>query len=109
MQNAYLDVYQHIQQDVGHYFRSVYNIVKFVHYSPVDDKHFYTNIVRAQLSNNELIVLFYNCITPLGRDKFKPLVEEYALLKHLPGNLLIDETHLKWYEPAAFGRLITDA
>src|SRR5215213_5051365 len=49
--------------------------------SPVKDKHLYTNLVRAQLSSYEIALTFYNCLSEMGREKFKPLVERYALLK----------------------------
>jgi hypothetical protein len=62
--------------------------VKFVHQSDIDDKRLYTNLIRAQLSSYELVLLFYNCLSELGREKFKPLVEVYALLKTLPRDLL---------------------
>jgi hypothetical protein len=88
---------------VGHYFRNLYNIVKFVDRSDVADKQFYTNFVRAQLSSHELLLLFYNCATSLGDEKFKPLVERYAFLKHMPEALLIDHSHSNWYDPSAYG------
>jgi len=72
------------QSILGHYFRNLYNIIKFIENSDVNNKKFYTNIVRAQLSNGELILIFFNCITELGEKKFKPLVEKYSLLKNMP-------------------------
>lgn len=62
--------------------------MKFVNRSDVTDKRFYTNLIRAQLSSHELLLLFYNCLSDLGREKFKPLVEEYGLLKNMPQELL---------------------
>lgn len=80
----YSPFYLENENDLGHYFRSVYNLIKFVDRSNVDEetKRFYTNLVRAQLSSHELKVLFYNCLSSMGRKKFKPLVEKYSLLKH---------------------------
>jgi|AntRauTorckE6833_2_1112554.scaffolds.fasta_scaffold11005_4 hypothetical protein len=39
----------------------------------------------------ELTLLFYNCLSDLGFEKFKPLVEKYALLKNISYSLLIDK------------------
>jgi hypothetical protein len=108
MEMAYLEVYEGYQGDIGHYFRNLYNIVKFVDRSDVKDKKFYTNLIRAQLSSNELLLLFYNCASPPGRErdgkeKFRPLVEKYALLKNMPEKDLIDPSHKGWYEAAAYG------
>ena len=99
----YVELYREIQPDVGHYFRNLYNIVKFVHRSEIGEKRFYTNLIRAQLSSHELLLLFYNCLTHLGDEKFKPLVETYSLLKEMPKEDLIDASHQRWYSASAYG------
>lgn len=74
-----------------HYFRHLYTIIKFIDktdFMNFDEKYKYTSIVRATLSRYELIWLYYNCLSEVGRDKFKPLVEEYSLLKNLRENFL---------------------
>lgn len=101
--DAYEKFYEQYGHEVGHYFRTLYNIVKLVHTSNVSDKRFYTNLIRAQLSDHELCLLFYNCLSPLGREKFKPFVEHYALLKNLPTRLLISQDHSALYAPTAYG------
>ncbi|MUV15285.1 putative phage abortive infection protein [Noviluteimonas gilva] len=103
-ERAYKHVYTESHGDVGHYFRTLYNLVKLVDRSAVDDKHFYTNLIRAQLSNQETLLLFYNCACGDGRPKFEPLVERYALLKNMPRERLIDQNHIGWFEPSAFGK-----
>jgi hypothetical protein len=100
---AYRSTYNNRQGDLGHYFRNLYNLVKFVHTAEVSNKKFYANLVRAQLSNQELQMLFYNCLSPNGSEKFKPLIEEYALLKNLPEDLLCNPTHKTLYSASAFG------
>lgn len=69
---------------LGHYFRNLYQILKYVKNSPVKDKKFYTNIVRAQLSSAELFLLFFNTLSEYGSDKFRPLIIEFEFLEHLP-------------------------
>jgi Putative phage abortive infection protein len=71
------------QNSVGHYFRSLYNIVKFIDDSEIVEKQRYTNLVRAQLSSGELQLLYYNCLSDYGSSKFKVLIERYALLEHV--------------------------
>lgn len=108
IEEAYTNFYKSNQSEVGHYFRSMYNIVKFIHESKVDDKMLYSNLLRSQLSVYELTLLFYNCLSNLGNKKFKPLVEEYALLKGLPDEMLFDsDSHLQFYKKSAFGKNIT--
>jgi hypothetical protein len=88
--------------DLGHYFRNLYHIIKFIDESEIENKKRYTNFVRAQLSSGELALLFYNCLSVFGYDKFKPLVEKYALLKNRDPSLLIDIAHEDEYKPTAF-------
>lgn len=93
---AYLEFYQMYQADLGHYFRFLYNILKYVDASDRDDvdKQLYSNLLRAQLSVDELVLLAYNCFGP-GREKFKPLVEKYDLLQNLESSSLLYPSHFK--------------
>jgi Putative phage abortive infection protein len=91
------------EHEIGHYFRLLYNIVKLIKLTDGIDKKRYTNLVRAQLSSYELKLLFYNCISSLGREKFKPLVEEFSLLKTMPNTVLPEDELLYQFSPAAFG------
>ena len=85
-----------ISRRLVHTFGNLYNVVKFVDRSdfPRDykTKKFYTNLIRAQLSRDELGLLFYNCLSDRGA-KFKKLVEKYALLKYLPFEVLMNKKH----------------
>lgn len=74
-----------------HYFRHLYTIIKFVDnvdFLSFDEKYKYTSMVRATLSRYELIWLFYNGISSVGKQKFKHLIEEYSLLKNIREDLL---------------------
>lgn len=65
----------------------MYLILKHIDTSNLNDgvdKKFYTNFLRAQLSSDELLFLFYNCASELGNKKFKPLIEKYEIFEHLP-------------------------
>jgi Putative phage abortive infection protein len=95
--------YREHQSALGHYFRLLYKIVKLVKRTAGIDQRFYTNLVRAQLSSAELMLLFYNSLSAWGEEKFKPLVEEFALLKNMPNDVVPDDELLKRYSPAAFG------
>lgn len=102
---TYMDFHQIFQDQTGHYFRNLYHILKFVNESQAEpeDKKLYSRLVRAQLSSQELVLLFYNCLSELGSEKFKPLVEKYAMLKHVPRHQLADPAHVELYDPRAFG------
>lgn len=96
----------HVHQSIlGHYFRILYRVVKFVDESGVDDKEGYIKILRAQLSNQELELLFFNCLSKRhGAIKFKSFVEKYALLDNLSTESFSKQMELiKCYEQSAYG------
>ncbi len=72
---------------LSHYFRNLYHIFKFIHLSQQiseREKHFYSSIVRAQLSPDELLLIMYNSlIDGLGYPNFLYLIREYNILKNL--------------------------
>ncbi|MGL0870746.1 putative phage abortive infection protein [Vibrio vulnificus] len=89
------------KSELGHYFRFLYNIIRFIDDANVE-KTTYIRIVRSQLSDQELALLFYNCLSEHGREKFKPLVERYALFDNLPQTMLLRKEHLNLYKQSAY-------
>lgn len=87
LNDRYEQFFTEHQSNIGYYFRNLYNVVKFVneHDFPKEfkTKKFYTNLIRAQLSSDELVLLFYNCLSIRG-ENFKIFVERYALLEDMP-------------------------
>ena len=78
------------KSEVGHYFRNLYHIFKYIDESPLltrRERNKYAKIVRAQLSSAEAALLFFNGLHPRGRN-FVRYIEEFALLQDL------DETDL---------------
>tara|TARA_R110002050_G_scaffold300768_1_gene472376 strand:- start:8000 stop:8920 length:921 start_codon:yes stop_codon:yes gene_type:complete len=90
---SYLEYYEKHQSDLGHYFRNLYHIIKFIYNSEVENKKTYIGLVRAQLSNDELVMLFYNCISDYGAKKFMPMAHEYNLFKNLNSRTLLVPSH----------------
>ena len=78
---------------LDHYFRHLYRIFKYI-----DDadgklinskkKYEYASIVRATLSQYELIMLFYN---GFYHQKFKKLIEKYTLLNNIRTGLFASD------------------
>ena len=95
---VYVAFYSNHQNDLGHYFRSLYHIIKFIDKSDINDKKRYASLIRAQLSAYELLLLFYNCLSEYGTVKFKPLINEYNLLKNINKNDLINPQHFALYD-----------
>ena len=75
--------YDEYRDSLAHYFRIFYHILKFVHNSNVEDKQFYANLLRATLSEPELVIIALNCMYGGGRRKLTPLMEKYAMLHNI--------------------------
>ena len=90
-----------------HYFRHLYHIYKFVDTSDLiedSERYDYACIIRSQLSDYELVMMFYNCLTANGRDKFKPLIEKYAVFNNLRLELLAKVNDKEEYAQGAYNR-----
>ncbi|MEG6585424.1 putative phage abortive infection protein [Dendrosporobacter sp. 1207_IL3150] len=92
---ATVDAYLHFsishQNNIGHYFRNLYHIVKFIDRSESlkdQQKKELCSLLRAQLSAHELALLFANVTFGPGYPKFMPLVKKYDLLQNLDKNIL---------------------
>lgn len=85
----YTSMFNIFEPQLGHYFRNLYRIVKFVHESQFSDdvKRNYIGIIKAQLSSYELVMLLYNGLSEYGED-FLPLMKQYNLLDNLNENHL---------------------
>lgn len=93
--------------DAGLYFRNLYRIIKYVDEHLIllpEEKYEYITMLRSQLSDYELAWMFYNCLSSNGVDKFKPLIEKYALFNNLSKEILLIEKHREFYEIGAFVR-----
>ena len=101
----YVEFYRNRQSAIGHYFRNLYQILKFISESEIENKKTYSNIIRAQLSTHELVVLFYNCLSNFGAGKFKPMIEKFQFLDNMDESLIFDKTHLELYDKSAFPEL----
>lgn len=91
----------------SHYFRNLYHILKFISESPLigdSEKDRYSRFVRAQLSQVELVTLFYNSIEDiklpgrddmeLGRPKMWNLLRRFDMLQNMNPRSLIHPKHL---------------
>jgi hypothetical protein len=108
--NIFFDV-NHIV--IGHYFRHLYHILKFIDDAKTKeverltspstqqlkeiDEHFfkYASFIQAQMSSAELYLLFYN---QLYFPKMGKLVEKYDLLENLAYEDLVIESHKELYK-----------
>lgn len=96
--------------NAGFYFRFVHNLVTFVllHWkgSP-KDIHMYLNFIQAQMSDEELALVFYDSISNKGLDKnrrytFKNNLDEYSFLENIPESILLRRCHYKIFPKTIF-------
>lgn len=88
-----------------HYFRHLYRIFKFVNESPLieteEERYDYACIVRSQLSEYELLMLFYNSLQEENA-KFKILIEKFAVFNNLRREKLASRDNVQLYDDGAF-------
>lgn len=75
---------------LAHYFRHLFQTVKFVveqdvKLLPDDKKYYYLKTLRAQLSNHEQLLLYYNSLSIFGREWISNgYFTKYFMIKNLP-------------------------
>lgn len=114
--NQYDKYYGGHQFRFGHYFRHLFQTVKFIDndkYLTDDEKYYYIKILRGQLSNYEQLMLFINSLSQLGRtweiskkeksrkenSKREDLITYYNLIKNIPIQYVVGTIDLLVYYP----------
>lgn len=85
---------------LGHYFRLLYNMIRFVDSkmprasedTDRSERMEYMRIIRAQLSDAELVLVFYNCFSEYG-DRMLKYAKDYDILDNLDESLLFNGKH----------------
>ncbi|TMV15628.1 putative phage abortive infection protein [Arenibacterium halophilum] len=77
--------------DLAHYFRFVYNAMRVVNESDASDKR-HRRMLRALLSDDELLIIFYNCLSEKGCEMIR-YAEIFELFDNLPRERLIYKRH----------------
>lgn len=100
---------------LDHYFRYLYRILKHIKENqllaqlddPDEEREKYAHLLRAQLSNYELLMWFYNSLLGEHPTTVKGLIEEYAMFN----NLRVEELGRRdrvYYKPIADKERIED-
>ena len=106
---------------VGYFFRYIYNVINFVvtersgaqGKSGYNDVQRYLNILQAQLSNEELALIFYDALSTFGENKqgkkqFYILLDEYQFLENIDERFLLHRNHHIFYSKTLFKFLNRD-
>lgn len=84
------------ENQLGHYYRHLYHSVKYVaNYDQTilnyADKRKYLRLLRAQLSNYEQLMLFYNWYSGFGENwEVNKYFTDYRMIHNLPNNIFFD-------------------
>lgn len=102
VEDAYDIMWLKYQGDLGLYFRSLYSIFRFVSECGHSDAAKFGGVVRSFLSDFELVILYYNCLSKQGRG-FKRFVEEFKIFDNLDVDMLVDVGELTDFDVRSFG------
>lgn len=101
---SYETFYEVFQSYIGHYFRNLYVILRYIDESDITNKKLYVRVIRSQVSSYEFCLLFYNALSEKGRLKLKPLLEKYEFFDNMDLSLLVDPYSEIWlFDIKAFG------
>ena len=109
--------FEGFQYNLGNYFRTLFQCVKYVNKQPFlsfQEKYEYVKMLRCQMSNAEEMVLFYDTISDLGmaweydkknrNDINKQLITKYNMIKNIPIHS-IEDFPILFYPNIAFENL----
>lgn len=87
-----------------HYFRHLYHIIKLVHKSAFNEKQQreYIDIIQAQMSNEELFVMFYNVVF-YGNKEYLLWLDDYVFFENIrPDGTLFDQLKVNFFPNTNF-------
>jgi len=105
----YLKFFVDNNSELGHFFRYIYNTIKYSieERGKYGDEEKYINLIQSQLTNYQLVVFFYNCISPVslsrkGKPRIKNWLDKYEVFQNVPVELLIRPFHQDFYPNTKF-------
>lgn len=101
LSQAYSEFHRTYNNELSHFFRSLYTIIRFIHDSPLSDdkKRNFVRMVRMQLTQSQLLLLFYNGLTDgHGYPKFFNLIKKHRVLDNLDVSQLFHQPDRDLYD-----------
>lgn len=111
LNDVYLVTYNLYYSHLGHYFRYFYNLIKFTiesrKKSGFNDSEKYIQLIQAQLSNDELGLIFCNSISEKALNKqdinlIYGWIEEYKILENTDSQSLLNRSLHPLYPKTIF-------
>ncbi len=85
VEEKYIELFLHNKGKLSHYFKTVYRLLKIIDssvYLNPKEKIFYTKIIRSQLTDYELLIMYYNYHSVYAKKAIN-LIYKYNILKHV--------------------------
>lgn len=101
LEMAYRNFWKDHQLKLGNYFRFLYNSLRFISESDYKEEY-HGRLLRSQLSEQELLILFYNCVSPQGKN-FQKYASEFKIFDNLPTVRLLSPSHPSLLDRSCFG------
>lgn len=98
---SYYKLFEGHENKLGHYYRHLFHMVKFVaeqktSFIPYEEKRKYLRLLRAQLSNFEQAMLFYNYLAYAEEwEKDNKFFTNYRMIHNLYDSAIISDTYFK--------------
>lgn len=102
LEDAYELIWLRHQGDLSLYFRSLYSVFRFISESGHPDALRFGSVVRSFLSDFELVMLYYNCLSEKGAP-FKKYISQYKVFDNLDVDMLIGVEELVRFDVLSFG------
>lgn len=106
---CYKEFVDKAEGNIGYFFRYIFNTIRFVKEQDgsIITKQRYINLLQSQLSDEELALLFYDAISPYGKNKngesvFFDMLEASEMLENISERVLINRSHTKFYPLTKF-------
>lgn len=94
------------QEILGHYYRNLFGAVKYIDSKDnldFDEKYQYIKLLRAQLSNQEQLLLFMNVISSMGKAWMdNKYISTYEMIKNIPENNYLKVDLKKYFKNIIF-------
>ena len=97
LEQLYEDFHNEYQEIIGHYFGTIYQILKFINDSDIENKERYSSLFRSQFSKSELQLLFYHGTSKIARRRFAPLLIKFEFFEHLSYIENINDYYISFY------------
>lgn len=102
IEEAYEILWLKYQGDLSLYFRSLYSVFRFVSECGHPDAKKFGSVVRSFLSDFELVILYYNCLSRQGGG-FKKYISEFRVFDNLDVDMLISLDGFEEFEVQSYG------